>query len=1153
MASIDTQSIRRRWPIYVLLVLAGLIVAVVGFASWLLLDTNRLRSALEESISALSDRPFHIDGEFDISLGRVTTIRGTNIRWRNPAWSEQPDMLTVRELSLSVDLWSVIKGPVVIDNAQAEDATLWFEWSQDGQLNWRLGANAEKVDDGSRPIRLLLSQTELRKVAIHVRHPELTRELLVDVEQASQQHDSDDMLLITSSVRVDDRPIDVQGRVGPFAELIAGGAIDYELDLTGKNGSLAASGHFDRLVDPIAPRLDLTAVAADAEDVLKALAMRPVTSGKVNLQARISPAADRLDGTVKGNFGEFNIDARLNARSITSFGEFSLALGSDGPSAGTLGRLAGVDNLPDKPYTLQVDASRSAQRLQVKQLSFTTDGIALEASGTAHKLPQFRDLDADVALQAGNAQTVGKLVSLSSLPALPLNIKATIKSKGGGHDDELRGQLALGNISGEISGRLTEKKDFAGSFFSLQLATTDLRELAQSRAISLPAAVPARLEAELALMPERLRISSLIANIAENRLAAAAEIDFGRGGPSFAAEPRINGSDLRSLASLLLGGEKAAYFPGGNYELTAKLAGRGSRLTITNGDGKAGDNVIGFDGSVDLAAEIPKVAGSVTASGKNLAELLRPQLIKGVPAAAFSLNASLQVSDRGVVLDELQFALGESSLSGRLSSGWPQKPEQMAFDLTAAGSDLQASLPEIPGYIAAPVAFRIEARGTADSTTIEIERLDGKLADAGVTLAGKLLFKPRLSADAVHFSAAGPKLSDLGQVRDWPLVELPFAVSATMSSSEDQLRMDDVKAKLGDSDLEGSLRLAALTRPGIDLKLRSGSLRLDQLFAYPAADASKVGQEGKSSKALSDRPLRLDALRAFDGTLAATLTRVDGEHRQLRNIVADATLKDGLLTVKQLQADAQHGKVNASFSVDSRGAQPLVKGKLQAADVVFPIRKMSPEDRDKMPRLQLDSSFSASGDSVRALAAGLDGYFWLRASKGRTPSLGLGELYGGFASLLIRTVNPFARKDPYTSLSCGGIYFAASNGLVETAPVAVIQTDKLSIVSKGTIDLRSEELQFVFKTTPLQGVGFSAGDIINPFIKLGGTLQEPVLRADVQNAAIEGGLAAATSGLSIVATSLWDRWVGSSDVCQKALEEARKIRRAKDPADPPDF
>jgi hypothetical protein len=115
------------------------------------------------------------------------------------------------------------------------------------------------------------------------------------------------------------------------------------------------------------------------------------------------------------------------------------------------------------------------------------------------------------------------------------------------------------------------------------------------------------------------------------------------------------------------------------------------------------------------------------------------------------------MSDQGMVLNDLEFSLADSSLSGRLFTGWPSAPERIGFDVIATGSNLRASLPEIPGYLPPPVAFRVEAKGKAEPARVDIERLDGKFADASITLAGKLVLKPAFSADAVRLSAKGPK------------------------------------------------------------------------------------------------------------------------------------------------------------------------------------------------------------------------------------------------------------------------------------------------------------------------------------------------------------------------------------------------------------
>ncbi|EXI78876.1 MAG: putative assembly protein [Candidatus Accumulibacter appositus] len=1152
-----TASSRRRWPSYVMLALVALLLALLSAAGWFLLDDNRVRVALEKGVTALSDRPFHVDGDFAISLGRITTVRGSDIRWLNPAWSKQPEMLAARNLALSVDLWSLVRGPIVISNAQADDATLFLEWSKEGQFNWAMGKSSS--DERSGPLRLVLGETELRNVQIRARHPGMTDELVVDLVQARQHQDAEDMLLISADAVIDKRPIKAQGRVGPFRELIAGGAIDYHFDLQAPNISLKAGGHFDRRNAPGAPRMDVDLSAADAADVLRALALPELTTGSIALHAGLTPVGEHLDATLKGDFGAFRVDGSLTTKSLSSLDDFSLQLLSDGPGVAAFAKLLGVDGLPDEPYSLQVDASRSGKELQVRQFSYRSDGLRIEASGAAHSLPELVDLDLDIDAKVATLQRFGKLFSLPSLPKLPLGIKARMKRKGAGDSDVLQADFTLGNVAGEVSGKLSEKKDLAGSTFSYRASSPDLRELARARGIRVSdqGPFPGRVEGELVLLSERLRMARLAANIADNHLSASGEVDFRPTDTRLQLQPQLSGTDLYSLARLFLDEEKAAYFPVGPYQLGGKLRLQGSRLQFTSKDAQAGNSVFAFDGSLDFGKRTPSVDARVSAQGGNLAALLTPQILRGVPAAPFSLSTRLKMSEQGMVLNDLEFSLADSSLSGRLFTGWPSAPERIGFDVIATGSNLRASLPEIPGYLPPPVAFRVEAEGKADPDSIDIERLDGTFADASITLAGKLALKPAFSADAVRLSAKGPRLSELGSLHAWPLVDLPFSISGTMTGSTNSVRMDDFQATLGKSDLKGSMRITTVNRPRIDLDVRSDYLALQLVPESPQASATTAGDEAtggrsaqsdnKSGKLFSDKPLPFHVLRTFDGKLLASLAKVEGRHQQLIDVHAAATLQDGLLVVKQLQGQGRQGKVTANFTLDVRAKQPVVKGQLKASDVIFFVRGMAKEDEAKLPHHTLESEFSANGNSTSALAAGLDGHFWLRSSPGQFRSLDLDVLFGDFAFQLFSTLNPFAKKNTYSILNCGGVYLKASKGRVETAPAVVLQTDRLSVVSRGNIDLRSEKLDFGFNIVPLQGVGFSAGDLIKPFIKLGGTLAAPALDLNVANAAVEGGVAVATFGASLLAGSLWDRWISSPGACEKIADEARKLRLSQSP------
>ena len=67
--------------------------------------------------------------------------------------------------------------------------------------------------------------------------------------------------------------------------------------------------------------------------------------------------------------------------------------------------------------------------------------------------------------------------------------------------------------------------------------------------------------------------------------------------------------------------------------------------------------------------------------------------------------------------------------------------------------------------------------------------------------------------------------------------------------------------------------------------------------------------------------------------------------------------------------------------------------------------------------------------------------------------------------------------------------------------------------------------------------------LINPYIKVTGTLGSPGVTLDPTGTLVNGGAAFATAGLSVVATTLWDRIVQAKDPCGAAVAEASRRDR----------
>ena len=141
---------------------------------------------------------------------------------------------------------------------------------------------------------------------------------------------------------------------------------------------------------------------------------------------------------------------------------------------------------------------------------------------------------------------------------------------------------------------------------------------------------------------------------------------------------------------------------------------------------------------------------------------------------------------------------------------------------------------------------------------------------------------------------------------------------------------------------------------------------------------------------------------------------------------------------------------------------------------------------------------------------------------------------------IVSVINPFHKANPFTSFECIILPLEINDGKLKSAPSALILSKRVRIVSTANINLKNEALDMSFNTTPRRGIVISAGEILNPYVKVVGTLAAPRLAVDEQGVLISGGAAVATAGLSILAKATWDRLSRSQTPCADASSQARE-------------
>src|SRR5918994_2541190 len=95
---------RRRWILLPLAAFAAILVVVIVLFEW-----NWLRSPLEGAVSAALEREFEV-ADLDVEVAAQPVVTLQQVRIANAPWGSRPDMLSIRQVRLAIELWPLLRG-----------------------------------------------------------------------------------------------------------------------------------------------------------------------------------------------------------------------------------------------------------------------------------------------------------------------------------------------------------------------------------------------------------------------------------------------------------------------------------------------------------------------------------------------------------------------------------------------------------------------------------------------------------------------------------------------------------------------------------------------------------------------------------------------------------------------------------------------------------------------------------------------------------------------------------------------------------------------------------------------------------------------------------------------------------------------------------
>jgi len=1257
------------------------------------LDFGRFQGDVEDAVTEALDREFSIDGDFsvEIDLGRIR-VTASEVRLAGTEWSADADLAQIGRFEVSVKTRSLLNRPIHIESLDVERIRVNLEQDEAGTGNWELFEpdEQEMPAEDAGPLGDLPAIVELVNivdVALIYTNPERPRSVRFNASEFVVKLDDEDYLDLHLDAELNETPLDLDVRAGQVANLVEYRDVTFDVDASLGEIRLEGQATIDSLLQPQRPTMRLNLSGPNVEYLTEKLEVDPITSGPLELVASIAPLGDNMQLNVNGDVGEFALDVSGQFQDLQALEDVSLRVAASGPNAGTVASLAGNPNVPDDPFSVVANFTRSGPAINVEEFTVNVGKTRFSVKARISDIAQPAGANVTMHIDGPDIGRFNRLLGLPGNLTGPFDIDIDLEPQPDGSATVAMAANAK-DIQFTIAGAVADTPDLSGTTARIDLGGPDLRTITNALGLADAPSQPFELGLDIERVPEGISLSDGSMSIGDDRasfgglvgntpLEADTDLTFELQGPNLGGTLAAFGIDADELPT-------ARYRAGGRVERTT------DRFVLHGVSAAIGDKLeyeLSVEGSVTDHPELVGTRVRVNAHGKSLGALTDAAGVAGMPDEAFRVEASLERVANGFAIEDGRVQLGADSVnvSGLVGEKPLERDTDLRFDVAAAdlkktlasfgveidalpsgrfvtkgeirsrgsqfelrginaslagaraslsgklgsmpslsgtdvtlevkGDDLASLLPEDDNFAKLNKPFRVAARVRMTGDTLSLSGAEVEFPGLNATAAFDIGMKPVMGSGRFSLEANSPDLVPLtpaefavlqadklplrlktsGRWDDqrWTLTELDLGLGRgtvvgggtvggppnfggtdlTMDlnieslqalsvlagrdlpddaaqlkfhlvGSRGSIRLERFDGSFGDSDISGSFALRNADVPEIEIGLTSRRLNLGPYMPRDedGADEEESAPEQRKERLIPDTPIPMEELKKFTATVDIDIVEIDVGVKEFSDVILVGSLADGALSVERFALrNNLGGSLRGNFELRPAGDAASLLLDLAGSNLVLGLPANTAEELAALPRYELETILLGRGATVRELAASLDGYLRLVGGEGRLKASGLRFFTSDFLSEVLTTVNPFAKTDPYTNFQCAVVLAQIDNGNVIGAPLLVAQTDRLKILATADIDLSTEKFNANISTVPQKGLGLSVTDLVNPFVKLSGTFAKPGLTLDPEGVLIEGGVAVATVGLSILAKRFKQRYIDDKDACGKALKDAEPV------------
>ncbi|MFT7245811.1 MAG: hypothetical protein ACI82A_003182 [Candidatus Azotimanducaceae bacterium] len=1070
-----------------------------------------------------------IRGALQLTLGTVSIVSVKDVRVVHPEATFEANIIELSVLSRSL-----FSQAPKITNLLIEQANLTIK-SEDGLEDDEISTlDPELVIEKFEQIVQGFEQTLVHLDRAHIYQSELVyrdadQNINLNISESTVARSTNQSFELTVAGILNQANLTIEARLqrqqSTHRLYTKGRWGEYDLELDGYVEHLMPLQNVD---------IVLRADGPSAAPLLQLLGAKEVRDGPLSMVVHLHDQDQQLIWFSHASIGELFVHSQLSHSLFDS--DFSLEFQTSGPSLREAGALIDYLEYSELPFTASGTLMREGNHLTLQESRITLGEGHFKASGLLPSFPTWDNWEFNIVAKDFDLAVLQPL-SPCEIPNLAMDWTGDFSS--GKTGLEIFNVSLVGSDRAiSISGELGSYPDLSGS--NIRISSEGLRLNMLSQCIGLPLAEDHLFETSLTLTGTANAWEIQDLELKSDLITARSGGVISHDG-TLSSHVKIDIQDLNKL-TMSLGADR--YFNAVNVELEFDLAGQYGRFEANQGQLSTESSKGSFTGYIDTKPTLKGFDLDLTLSGTDIKKLMRdpPQIVADLP---FRVTTRLSSEHDGKMAVDANISVADNQI--RLQATIPRDGslKALAINIDGQGGHLEHLLGSFVPYPLPPEPFNVRFNLLHNGDSVAVKNLLVETAGQKLTAELTLDLAPNLSQTRGQISLNGDSSRTLfnliGLKPDF--LDEPYKVQLKVVGDQDSMNIHIDDATMGTSDVTGGISVVPGDVYQLNFDLASKRIYLPTFIpTLITATDNKKDPIARQKTVLPQIEFPWRWLSAIEVDFSHEAEHVDLQPGDFASSQLAFTIENGSLLSQNIswQSDDSDGTAVLIIQQDDiDSASASVAFEIASERIPMLWHFTGTPIKSDGEHLQFNVRMNSQGKNTQELSQNLNGLVIFRDGGLRINANKLDTLFGDFLLQLTKSV--FSTADKQTTVLCSGGAMTITNGKVKLDPSLAIRTSHFDVLATGEINLPNELLSLQLNSRSRQGVGISAASSLIPRVRVVGTMVKPKIQLSATETALSGGAAIASSGLSILASGLWDRLrSGLENPCDAVYDRAIK-------------